>query len=46
MTGEDCDAVCAFSFLAEYYDPASAGTAINSSATLIKNDFFDAVVDC
>lgn len=45
ITDENCDAVFAFSFLAEYYIPASAGTAINPSATFMEDNFFDAIVD-
>ncbi|CAG8084952.1 unnamed protein product [Penicillium salamii] len=33
ITPKNCDAVFAFSFLAEYYIPASAGTVINPAAT-------------
>lgn len=45
ITPQNCDAVLAFSFLAEYYIPASAGTVINPTATFMEDDFFDAIVD-
>jgi hypothetical protein len=45
ITPQNCDAIFAFSFLAEYYIPASAGTVINPAATFMDDDFFDAIVD-
>jgi hypothetical protein len=45
ITLQNCDAIFAFSFLAEYYIPASAGTVINPAATFMEDDFFDAIVD-
>ncbi|KAJ5294208.1 hypothetical protein N7508_009029 [Penicillium antarcticum] len=45
ITSQNCDAIFAFSFLAEYYIPASAGTVINPAATFMEDDFFDAIVD-
>ncbi|KAJ5682568.1 hypothetical protein N7462_005733 [Penicillium macrosclerotiorum] len=45
ITPQNCDAIFAFSFLAEYYIPASAGTVINPAATFMEDDFFDAIVD-
>lgn len=45
ITSQNCDAIFAFSFLAEYYIPASAGTVINPAATFMENDLFDAIVD-
>jgi hypothetical protein len=45
ITRHNCDAVFAFSFLAVYYIPASAGTVINPSATFIEDDFFGSIVE-
>ncbi|CAG8170294.1 unnamed protein product [Penicillium salamii] len=45
ITPQNCDAIFAFSFLAEYYIPASAGTVINPAATFMEDDFFDAITD-
>ncbi|KAJ6104102.1 hypothetical protein N7523_010422 [Penicillium sp. IBT 18751x] len=45
ITPQNCDAILAFSFLAEYYIPASAGTVINPSATFMEDDFFNAIVE-
>lgn len=45
ITPQNCDAIFAFSFLAEYYIPASAGTVINPAATFMEDNFFDAIVD-
>ncbi|KAJ5350980.1 hypothetical protein N7541_008707 [Penicillium brevicompactum] len=45
ITTQNCDAIFAFSFLAEYYIPASAGTVINPAATFMDDDFFGAIVD-
>ncbi|CAI7666253.1 unnamed protein product [Penicillium bialowiezense] len=45
ITPQNCDAIFAFSFLAQYYIPASAGTVINPAATFMHDNFFDAIVD-
>ncbi|KAJ6043916.1 uncharacterized protein N7446_002113 [Penicillium canescens] len=45
ITPQNCDATFAFSFLAEYYIPASAGTVVNPAATFMEDEFFDAIVD-
>jgi hypothetical protein len=45
ITPQTCDAIFAFSFPAEYYIPASAGTVINPAATFMEDEFFDAIVD-
>jgi hypothetical protein len=45
MTSQNCDAIFAFSILAEYYIPASAGTVINPASTFMEDHFFDAIVD-
>ncbi|KAJ5752642.1 hypothetical protein N7520_009559 [Penicillium odoratum] len=44
ITPKNCDALFAFSFLAGYYVPASAGTVINPSASFLKEDLFNAMV--
>ncbi|KAJ6007278.1 hypothetical protein N7540_011254 [Penicillium herquei] len=44
ITPENCDALFAFSFLASYYVPASAGTVINPSGSFLKEDLFNAIV--
>ncbi|KAJ5737884.1 uncharacterized protein N7483_003009 [Penicillium malachiteum] len=44
ITPENCDALFAFSFLASYYIPASAGTVINPSGNFLKEDMFNAIV--
>lgn len=45
ITPQNCDAIFAFSLLAQYYIPASAGTVINPAATFMHDNFFDAIVD-
>jgi hypothetical protein len=45
ITPQNCDAIFVFSFLAEYYIPASAGTVINPAATFMDDDFFNAIAD-
>lgn len=45
ITEENCHALFAFSFLAGYYIPASAGTIINPSARFLQNNFYSAIVD-
>lgn len=44
ITPQICDAIFAFSFLAEFYIPASAGTVINPAATFMEDNFFNAIV--
>ncbi|KAL3429093.1 hypothetical protein BDV09DRAFT_180926 [Aspergillus tetrazonus] len=44
ITPENCEAVFAFSFLACYYVPASAGTVINPAANFLEDDLLSAMV--
>ncbi|PTB41916.1 hypothetical protein M441DRAFT_139346 [Trichoderma asperellum CBS 433.97] len=45
ITRQNCNSPFAFSFLTEFYIPASAGTVINPSATFMNNNLFEAVLD-
>ena len=45
ITRQNCEPLFVFSFLTEFYIPASAGTVINPSATFTNNNLFRAVID-